>query len=116
MESINRTIQSFDNSRVALESAMLECIEKGLDEFGSTFKFVVFFEIKKSEHISEKMLVSKPLTFSNVLDRMFGAGSVSIKKTIIQRLSERFGVSANEQDLVSMIHQIVARFEGTVNN
>ncbi len=85
---------------------MLDCVQKGLDHFGSSFKFVIYHELKTFDNLEGKMIIHKPLTFSNTLDRLFGAGSVSIKKAIMQELSTEFSVSTKQEDLVSMINRI----------
>lgn len=88
------------------DETILDCIERGLDHFGTSFKYVVYHEIKESQKLDATMLGQKPLSFSEGLDKMFGAGSLSIKNAIVDELSRRFGLSKNQQDLVSMINEI----------
>lgn len=91
---------------VDFETFLFECIGKGLDHFGSSFKYVVYHELENTDHIEGKEIIRKPLTFSDALDRMFGAGSVSIKKAIVRELATDFGLTMCQEDLVSMINKI----------
>ena len=94
------------SSTVDIDTVVFDCVQKGLDHFGSSFKFVIYHELKRFDNLEGSMIVRKPVTFSNTLDRLFGAGAVSIKKAIMQELSREFSVSTKQEDLVSMINKI----------
>jgi hypothetical protein len=91
---------------VDIDTKILECVEMGLDHFGASFKFVVYHELKNTENLEGIALIHKPVSFTEGLERMFGAGSLSIKKAIISELSARFGIAKEQEDLVSMINRI----------
>lgn len=99
------------SSSVDVDAVILVCVQKGLDHFGSTFKFVIYHELKKADNLEGKRIVQKPLTFSNTLDKLFGDGSVAIKKAIMAELSKEFSVSTRQEDLVSMINRVRSNVE-----
>lgn len=89
-----------------VDSILMECVERGLEHFGPSFKYVIYKELKTKDNIEGMMLIRKPLTFSDGLDRMFGGGSVSIRKAIILEIGKEFGLSTEQEGLVSIIKTV----------
>jgi hypothetical protein len=85
---------------------LMDCIDHALDAFGESFKYVIYFNMQQLENVDRDSIPQKPASFSETLDRMFGAGSHSVKRRIMDELSQDFRVSERQEDLVSMIKSI----------
>ncbi len=65
---------------------MLECIDVGLDHFGSTAKEVIYFRLRTAHNLQKKDVPRKPDVFSNVIREMFGAGSALIEDRVVSAI------------------------------
>jgi hypothetical protein len=69
-----------------------EDIDRGLDNFGSGVKEIVYFRMKQEIEMDRSDIVNKPEVFETFLDEMFGQGARTIEKTILKIIEDDFGI------------------------
>ena len=90
----------------------MSCLERGLDHYGSTTKQVVFWELEKSYKVRENEILMQPEKFVRCLRQIFGPGSKTVEKVIIEEIksSPRYS-DVNDSDLIVVLKQIRAHFQ-----
>jgi hypothetical protein len=72
-------------------SELLECIDKGLQSYGSSFGRVVYWRLQNTSNLSRDEIPSRLEEFVTEIRKMFGSGVKSIERTIIRELQMRVG-------------------------
>jgi hypothetical protein len=90
---------------------LLECIDRGLDNFGAGVQQVVYFRLKQSLNMEREDVVKNPEKFEAFLDAMFGVGAERVKRSIMKEIDATFELdSANSMsDAIHKARNIVYR-------
>ena len=82
-----------------LDSGILECVMKGLAGYGDDVPKMVVYNLKWMSKIRRDEIPEKAEEFEKCLDLIFDSGSAFIKKSIIEEIKVKFGLT---QDYKSM--------------
>ena len=91
---------------------VMKCLERGFDHYGPTTKQVVFWELDKNYKLKENKILLQPEKFVQCLRQIFGPGSKTIEKVIIEEIksSPRYS-NVNDSDLILALKQIRAQHQ-----
>jgi hypothetical protein len=88
------------------------CLERGLDHYGPTTKQVVFWELDKNFKVKENKILMQPEKFVKCLRQMFGPGSKTIEKVIIEEIKSSPQYSnVCDSDLILALKQMRAQYQ-----
>ena len=90
--------ESSINVTSALQSEILESIDRGLDVFGSSVREAIYFHLEKESGISRSEIISNPKKFIAGLEPIFGPGARTIEKHLISNINSQFGISGTTLD------------------
>ena len=84
----------------------MQSIEKALDNFGTTVKTVVFYQLEKEYGIKKDQIPNHIDLFAKIIDAFFGVGSKKIRDSILHELRISTGiVELDKYDLVSAVKE-----------
>jgi len=94
------------------EYDLLECIDKGLEPFGSNVKQTIYWNMTILHGSQRAGLIGDPSVFAKVLEEIFGASAVGIEKSIIREIRKVFKLSVEDREtlksaIVSATDQVV---------
>ncbi len=69
---------------------LLQCVDRGLDAFGSNMKQTTYWELTSKEGISSDRILENPEAFVRVLHEVFREGFILAQRTIIKELKKEF--------------------------
>ena len=75
------------------EEKILECIDAGIDVFGSTVKQVIYFRLKTLNSQDRKDIIKKPEIFSECLRGFFGERAFLVEHAIVASILGTFHLS-----------------------
>ena len=75
------------------EDKILECIDKGIDVFGSTVKSVIYYRFKVTFDLERKDIIRKPEQFSESLRAFFGERAFNVEASIVAAILDTFPLS-----------------------
>ncbi len=82
------------------EYDILQCVERALNQFGSSVKHTVYWQISILHGSLHNGVISDPQILSRVLRRIFGDSAIGIESAIIRELSNSFDLTnRNVEDL-----------------
>jgi hypothetical protein len=85
---------------------ILDCIDSGLDAFGTTVKNVIYFRFKTIFDLDRRDILRKPEAFRECLIGFFGERAFNIEMSIVAQIVERFHLpEVNLSD--SMVRAVV---------
>jgi len=98
-----RTVLAGDES----ESKLLDCIDKGLDVFGTTVKSVIYWRFKTIYNSERSEIPRKPDLFSESLRAFFGDRGYHVETAIVASLVDEFKLTevTYSDSLVRAIHE-----------
>jgi hypothetical protein len=71
------------------EERILECVDRGLDVFGSSVKTVIYHSFQVSYNQDRKDIIRKPELFSQCLRSFFGERAFHVEAAIVAVISDR---------------------------
>ena len=69
---------------------LLQCVDRGLDAFGTNMKQAVYWALMSKEAISSDRILSNPEAFVRALKEIFGAGYPLAERSIIREMKKTF--------------------------
>jgi hypothetical protein len=75
------------------DDKILECIDNGLDVFGSSVKDVIYWRFQKIYNHSRQDIVRKPELFSESLVAFFGERAFHVEQMVVGSLVNSFHLS-----------------------
>ncbi|MFI5419747.1 MAG: hypothetical protein ACHQ1H_02145 [Nitrososphaerales archaeon] len=72
------------------EEKILECIDAGIDVFGSTVKNVIYWRLKSLSNLDRKDIIRKPEIFSECLRTFFGERAFNVEAAIVASILGSF--------------------------
>jgi len=72
------------------QEEILQCIDAGLDVFGTTVKNVIYFRFKTIFNFDRNDIVRKPEVFSECLRSFFGERAFHVEAAIVAAIIEKF--------------------------
>jgi hypothetical protein len=69
---------------------LLQCVDRGLDAFGSNMKQAVYWQLMSKEAISSDRILSNPEAFVRTLKEIFGPGYPLAQRSIVKELKRTF--------------------------
>ena len=72
------------------QEEILQCIDSGLDVFGTTVKNVIYFRFKTILNLERTDIVRKPEAFSESLRSFFGERAFNVEAAIVASIIGRF--------------------------
>ena len=73
---------------------LLQCVDRGLETFGSNVKQSIYWTLTSKEGISSDRILSSPEAFVRALKEIFGDGYVLAERAIIREMKKTFDLSA----------------------
>ena len=101
------------------EYDLLQCIDKGLEPFGSNVKQSIYWKMSILHNFSRNEIIENPELLSNVIRETLGDSSEAVEESIIVEIREKFGVPEEEsQSVVDAIEnakkQIISIYTNTI--
>lgn len=78
------------------EYDLLQCIDRALDEFGSSTKNTIFWRMTVLHNSNRSEVISDPRIFVGVIEELLGNSAPAIKKAIIREIRKKFDLSMSE--------------------
>jgi hypothetical protein len=72
------------------EEKILECVDAGIDVFGSTVKQVIYYRLKTLNNLDRKEVVKKPEVFAECLRGFFGDRAFLVEQAIVASIQGTF--------------------------
>jgi hypothetical protein len=69
---------------------LLQCVDRGLDTFGTNMKQAVYWSLMSKEAISSDRILSNPEAFVRALKEIFGTGYPLAERSIIREIKRTF--------------------------
>ena len=82
-----------------LDQKILECVMKGLAGYGDDVPKMVVYNLKWMSKIRREEIPDKAEEFEKCLDQIFDSGSAFIKKSIIEEIKAKFGLTHDYKSL-----------------
>jgi hypothetical protein len=90
---------------------LLQCIDRGLDVFGTNMKQAVYWTLMSKEAISSDRILSNPESFVRALKEIFGSGYPLAERSIVKEMKKTFGFNMS-----SGSYNILEAFESVSND
>jgi hypothetical protein len=89
------------------ESKLLDCIDRGLDVFGTSVKNVIYFRFRTIYNSERSEIPRKPELFSESLRTFFGERGYHVESAIVASLVDEFHLTevTYSDSLVRAIHE-----------
>jgi hypothetical protein len=71
---------------------LLQCVDRGLDSFGTNMKQAVYWQLMSTEATSSDRILSNPEAFVRALKEIFGSGYPLVERAIIRELKKTFEI------------------------
>jgi hypothetical protein len=85
---------------------LLQCVDRGLDTFGTNMKQAVYWSLMSKEAISSDRILSNPEAFVSALKEIFGNGYALAERSIVKEMKKTF-----ELDMSPNSNSILEAFE-----
>ena len=72
------------------EYELLECVDEGLDLFGPSLRYTIYWRMVVLHNAPREGILSNPAAFVKALRDVFGAGAEQIEIAIVDKMRERF--------------------------
>jgi len=72
---------------------LLQCVDRGLDVFGTNMKQAVYWSLMSKEAISSDRILSNPEAFVRSLKEIFGNGYPLAERSIVKEMKKTFELS-----------------------
>ena len=69
---------------------VLQCVDRGLDAFGSNMKQTTYWTLLMKEGVSSDKILSQPDAFIRALKEVFGSGFPLAQRSIVKELKKVF--------------------------
>jgi len=87
-------------------SQLVKCVERALSRYGGTTNQVVFWNFEKKFNLQKEDLSKHPEKFVESIEGMFGAGSRTVEKTIIEEIKSSLPLGKiDDSNLVTTLKQ-----------
>ena len=78
------------------EYDLIRCIDKALDQFGSSVKNAIFWRMSILHKSNTSEVISDPAVLTGVIEEMFSDSAPEIEKSIIDEIRKVFDLSFEE--------------------
>ena len=78
------------------EYDLIRCIDKALDQFGSSVKNAIFWRMSILHKSNTSEVISDPAVLTGVIEEMFSDSATEIEKSIIDEIIKVFDLSFEE--------------------
>ncbi|MGA2876351.1 MAG: hypothetical protein ABSE82_12530 [Nitrososphaerales archaeon] len=82
-----------------VDQEILQCVMKGLAGYGDDVPKMVVYNLKWMSKIRREEIPDKAEEFEKCLDEIFDSGSAFIKKSIIEEIKAKFGLTHDYKSL-----------------
>ncbi|MCL4517607.1 MAG: hypothetical protein M1587_00240 [Thaumarchaeota archaeon] len=72
------------------EETILQCIDSGIDVFGSTVKTVIYWRFSTLHNLERKDILNKPQAFTECLRNFFGERAFNVEQAIVGAILGKF--------------------------
>ena len=69
---------------------LLQCVDRGLDTFGSNIKQAAYWELMSREGVSSDRILPNPEAFVRALKQVFGTGYPLAERSIVREIKRTF--------------------------
>ena len=73
---------------------LLQCVDRGLDAFGSNMKQATYWALMSREAISSDRILSNPEAFVRALKEVFGSGYPLAERSIVSEIKRTFDLKS----------------------
>ena len=74
----------------------MNCVDRAMDVFGESVKHVVYWNLEKEFGVKKEQIAQKPGKLAATIDKIFGSGGETVKKTMIKRIAESIDSTVEE--------------------
>jgi len=119
MRNVKKSLRLYSRDRVALteptifdmespgEDLVLKMVEEGLNVLGENVGKVILHHLEVRYSLKRNQIAEKPDLFVKVLADMFGEGSLTIERIIVETINRKTGISLGKR-----LCEIVRRLRG----
>ena len=75
---------------------IIECIDDGLDGFGQSIKFTIYWRLTILHSVPHSGILANPEAFMQEIRSVFGEGAKEIENGIVRKIVERAGLESLE--------------------
>jgi len=86
------------------EYDLLQCIDKGLEPFGSHVKQSIFWKMSILHNYSRQEVIDNPELLVSVIRETLGDSSSAVEESVVNEITRKFDLSRREQ--LTMIEAI----------
>ncbi|MHB1868839.1 MAG: hypothetical protein ACYCPP_07830 [Nitrososphaerales archaeon] len=98
------------------EYDLIKCIDKALDQFGSSVKNAIFWRMSLLHKSNTSEVVSDPTILSGVIEEIFSDSAPEIEKSIVREIRKVFDLAVEEtSSLVVAVNAAKQQVIGTVS-
>jgi len=88
------------------EDIITKMIEEGLDTLGTNVGKVILHHLEAKYSLKRSQISRDPNTFTRALRDMFGEGSPTVEKIIVETIKRRTGITTNEIETGTLSHLV----------
>jgi hypothetical protein len=88
------------------KQALLEAVDEGLLILGESSRKAIYFHLKNMCSLTREDVPNRPDVFVSGLERIFGAGSKAIEKSIVESLYRKLGIKYEEKKKCSFLDHL----------
>jgi hypothetical protein len=101
------------------EYDLLQCIDKGLEPFGSNVKQSIFWKMSILHNYSRSEVIENPELLTNVIRETLSDSSIAVEESITNEIRQKFTIPYKESEsLVDVIRsakrQVIDIYSNTV--
>jgi hypothetical protein len=79
---------------------LLQCVDRGLDAFGSNMKQATYWTLMSKEAISSDKILTNPEAFVRALKEIFGSGYALAQRAIVKEIKKTFDLPTSSYDII----------------
>ena len=87
----------------------MECIDEGLDLFGSNLRYLVYWRMTILSNLPRGGILANPEAFVRGLESIYGAAAKQIETAIVNKMVERSGIEPIESASLPEVIRCVKR-------
>ena len=93
---------------------LIQCIDKGLDEYGSNAKQAVYLVLSSRKGVAYEEVTGNPEALEQSLQEVFDDSSEIVKRTIAREIKKVFGLKdlSNPNDLGEVLNAAIKCISG----
>ncbi len=88
---------------------LLQCVDRGLDSFGSNMRQAVYWRLMSDEALPSDKILENPEAFVRVLKAIFGSGYPLAERSIVREIKKTFHLNLPPQCNISDTFELASK-------